>query len=178
MPRIAWIAVASVAVPISLIVLASCGHSKADTAAFCDKVRSAGPALTSPPLDPATASALVGQFKDIGSIAPLSIRADWQQLTDLITQAAKTDTNDSSSVANLTKAAYTASPAARNVVDFVESTCKFSLSDLTTTTPSTSPVTTAKSSSPPTTARRTTTTVHHVPTTTRTTARATTTSRG
>jgi hypothetical protein len=148
-------------------VLAACSNSP-DAVSFCTAVKANQAALMGAVASPAEAAATVALFEKLGTMAPGSLRPDWETLTAVVRQAAAAPVGDAAARTAVVQAASNAVPAARAVGDYVRANCSVDLSPTTTAPAATVPPTTAAR---PTTTKRTTTTVKRTPTPT-TTAKA------
>lgn len=71
---------------------------------------------------------MVGRYERLLERAPLSIEGDLAVLTDLLVQASKVNTTDSTAVQKLADATYAANQSALQVRDWIKSTCAVDIS--------------------------------------------------
>lgn len=97
------------------------------TAAFCERLRAEAPMLEGPLTTPDDVSAMVARYRSLADVAPLSIEAEWQQVTELVEAAAAVDTDDPEAMRALNDRAYATEQAARTVSAWASERCQMDL---------------------------------------------------
>ena len=111
-----------------LAVLTGCSSPERTGTSFCRQLARELPAIGQPIATTKEVSAMVGRYERLLERAPLSIEGDLAVLTDLLVQASKVNTTDSTAVQKLADATYAANQSALQVRDWIKSTCAVDIS--------------------------------------------------
>ncbi|CAB4669165.1 unannotated protein [freshwater metagenome] len=104
-------------------VLISCGGPQRTGTNFCRQLAKELPAIGQPMATTQEVAAMVGRYKRLLEVAPLTIEKDLAVLTDLLQQAEKVNPNDTAQLQALADASYAANQSSLTVRDWVKSTC-------------------------------------------------------
>ena len=113
---------------VFLVALTSCSSPERTGTSFCRQLARELPAIGQPIATTKEVSAMVGRYRRLLERAPLSIEGDLAVLTDLLTQASKVNTADTTAVQKLADDTYAANQSALHVRDWIKSTCAVDIS--------------------------------------------------
>jgi len=119
-------------VGLILVIYATqaCSDPERGGANFCAQLKQQLPGLTGPLVISSDIKDLVKRYEKLDRITPLAIADDWHTVTELMSQAAEVDPQDSLSRQELADNAYKAERPARNVAAWVKATCGFEMPDV------------------------------------------------
>src|SRR4051812_19058166 len=97
---------------VAVAPLAACGpKSQPDAVHFCQQVQSEQAPLTSGVGSEADIATTVSRYRELGKLAPVAIRQEWEALTSVVEQAATMDLSTPDAGTRLADLAYSSEPA-------------------------------------------------------------------
>jgi hypothetical protein len=111
-----------------VLTLSGCGSAERTGTSFCRQVAQEIPAIALPMETTDDIKEMVSRYERLLDRAPLSIEGDLAVLTDLLRQAARVDTKNTTEVQALADASYAANKSSLAVRDWVMSTCAVDVS--------------------------------------------------
>ena len=116
--------------PVGLLGLAAtaCNEKRNDATNFCRQLEQELPGLSAPLTSQSAIDQMVARYKRLGEVAPLSVADDWDALTSLMEEAARTNPNDQTELQAFAEEALVANSASQRALRWVLSTCGVDLS--------------------------------------------------
>lgn len=111
-------------------VASGCSDTDRTAGRFCTELQAQLPSLTAPLATSDDVADLVRRFEKLNKMTPLAIEDEWQIVTDLVALASDVIPSDPVSRQELADAAYKAERPAREMTNWVESTCGFPMPDV------------------------------------------------
>lgn len=128
--------------------LAACTSPGRTGTNFCRQLQKELPGIAAPIESPGDANTMVGRYKRLLTVAPLTIQKDFATLTDLLDLAAHSNPNKTDELQKVADAAYAANSAARNVAAWVKDTCAVDIRTGVSVPPPRKPVPTTTTAPP------------------------------
>jgi hypothetical protein len=119
------------------LMLASCGDDDAgDAERFCGEIAANKDALTAPVLESSDdIEPLLDLYRTIGELAPLSIQAEWNQLTSAYETASTVVVDDPESQQEAAAAIYSTEESAAKIDSWLRTNCAVEIGPIVTLVP-------------------------------------------
>ena len=141
-PRRKKFLLATASLTISILLSTSCSSPERGGANFCGELSKKLEGLTGPLSVTDDIGDVLSRYISLDKISPLAIEEQWHTVTLLVKQAADVDPEDPLSRQELADAAYQAERPAREIAEWVRSTCGFTMPNVIGVEGSIAPVTT------------------------------------
>jgi len=111
-----------------ILATTSCSSPDATATNFCRQLAKEMPGIAEQPATPELIKSTVKHYKNLQSLAPLQVKADWDALTLLMEKASKIDASDPASVQEVVDMSYSTEKSATAASAWVLATCGVDIS--------------------------------------------------